>query len=76
MSEDELARILKERYENAKRNEAALQIHLFGIEFAKEIRAVWFTIAELIEKADMSPGYAAELSKGIKLSDYVMLLWI
>ena len=74
MSEDELASILKERYENAKRNEAALQVHLFGIEFAKEIRAGGFTMAQLIQRADISSGYAAELSKGVKLSDYVRLL--
>lgn len=71
MTETELADILRQRYETAKRNEAAMQIHLFAIEYAEEIKAGEFTIAHLIETAGISKGYAAEISKGIKLSDYV-----
>ena len=73
LSVDELAVVLRERYDKAKRNEAALQIHLFGIEYAKEIRDGDFTIAELVEKAGMGSGYGTEISKAVKLSDYVAL---
>ena len=73
MNEEELAALLKERYEKAKRNEASLQIHLSGIEYAEEIRNGPFTIAELVEKAGISRGYAAELSKGVKLAGHVVV---
>lgn len=71
MTEAELAIILQRRYETAKRNEAAMQIHLFAIEYADEIRKGDFTIAHLVETAGITKGYAAEISKGIKLSEHV-----
>ena len=71
MEKEELARILRERYERAKRNEASMEIHLFGIEFANEISEGDYTVAELVELAGIAKGYAAEVSKGVKLAKRV-----
>ena len=38
MVEAELALRLREMYDKAKRNEAACQVHLFGIIYAKELQ--------------------------------------
>ena len=72
MTRRELADILRSRYESAKRNEAALAVHLFGIDYAKEIRTNGYKAKEIVEEAGMERGYAAELSKGIKLADHVI----
>ena len=73
MEKEELAKILKERYENAKRNEAAMEIHLFGIEYADEIREGNYPVTELVELAGIGKGYAAEVSKGMKLASHVRI---
>lgn len=71
MEKEELARILRERYERAKRNEASMEIHLYGIEFANEIIEGDYTASELVELAGIAKGYAAEVSKGVKLAKRV-----
>ena len=73
MDKEELALILRERYDKAKRNEASMEIHLFGIEYAKEIREGDFTVTELVELAGLGKGYAAEVSKGMKLAAHVKI---
>lgn len=74
MEKMELAKILRERYEKAKRNEAAMEIHLFGIEYADEIREGNYPVIELVELAGIGKGYAAEVSKGVKLASHVKIL--
>lgn len=74
MDKAELAEILRERYEKAKRNEAAMEIHLFGIEYAKEIQEGGYPVMELVELAGIGRGYATEVSKGMKLSSHVKIL--
>lgn len=73
MSEEKLSFLLRDRYENARRNEATLQIHLFGIEYADEIRKSNYPVTKIVEKAGIGKGYASELSKGMKLSEYVRI---
>ena len=73
MDIEELALILRERYEKAKRNEASMEVHLFGIEYAEEIRESDYKVAELVELAGISKGYAAEVSKGMKLASRVKI---
>ena len=72
MTLDEMARSLRLQYEGAKRNEATLAIHLFGIDHAEEIREKGYLAKDIVERAGIVKGYASELSKGIKLSDYVV----
>lgn len=73
MTKEELATKLCKRYEGAKINEAAMQVHLFGIEYGNEIKKENIKISDIIELAGIGKGYAAELSKGVKLSNRVTL---
>ena len=72
MSIKELARILHDMYEQAQRNEAVCQINLFGIIYAAEIEACQCTLKELVSLSGINMGYVTEVSKGIKLSKYVI----
>lgn len=71
MKQEQLAIILRERYEAAKRNEASMQVHLFGIDFGEEIRERGFKISDIVRLAGLGKGYVSEVSKGVKLSSIV-----
>mgnify|MGYP000885561740 CR=1 FL=1 len=73
MEDYELASKLRSMYENAKRNEAVCQINLFGIMYAQEIQSSGHTLKHLVDLSGISKGYITEISKGIKLSKYVVL---
>ncbi|HHT66204.1 MAG TPA: hypothetical protein GX017_08985 [Clostridiales bacterium] len=60
-------------YENARRNEAVCQINLFGIKYAQEIKRSGRTVKQLVELSGINKGYVTEISKGIKLSKFVVL---
>ncbi len=64
MTELELAKILRERYDSAKRNEATKQVHLFGIEYGQMIKENGYKVLDIVSLAGMDKGYATELSKG------------
>jgi hypothetical protein len=69
----ELASKLRSMYENARRNEAVCQINLFGIKYAQEIKRSGRTVKQLVELSGINKGYVTEISKGIKLSKFVVL---
>ncbi len=71
MTSDQLLEELKRRYESAQNGEVALTIHLFGIEFAKEL--VGHPISDIAEFATGSRSYGTEIRKGIRLAEYVDL---
>lgn len=71
MTEKELAMELRQRYDKAKINEATLETHLFGIDYAGEIKSNAYNIAKIVELAGLGKGYVAEISKGIKLAERV-----
>lgn len=73
MKDYELAEILRSMYENAKRNEAVCQINLFGIMYAEELRKNGYAIKHILQLSGVSKGYLSEISKGVKLSKYVVL---
>ena len=70
-SEYELAKILKEMYNNAPQNEMVAMIHLFGIKYGSLILENNFNPKNIIEAAGMKSSYESEIRKGIKLSKYV-----
>ncbi|HHX68012.1 MAG TPA: hypothetical protein GX708_08195 [Gallicola sp.] len=70
---EELSLILKERYENAPKREQVVNIHLFGIEYGEIIKRNNYKPVEIIRLAEMNKSYNTELSKGIKLSKFVIL---
>lgn len=69
----ELAARLRDMYNGAKRNEAACQVHLFGIKYAKELQACGCPLKEIVQQSGISMGYLSEVSKGVKLAQYVEL---
>lgn len=73
MKIEELSELLKDRYENAPKQEQVVNIHLFGIEYAEIIKKNNYKVSELIKLAEMKKSYNVELSKGIKLSKFVKL---
>ena len=73
MNDAELAAELRRMYDSAPRNEAACQIHLFGIRYAAELQACGCPLKHILELSGVSRGYASEVSKGMKLARYVVL---
>ena len=71
MDEIQLAAELRRMYDGAKRNEAACQVHLFGIRYAEELQQD--QIKRILKLSGLSSGYLSEISKGIKLAQYVTL---
>lgn len=69
----DLSKKLKSMYENALKGEKAVSIHLFGIEYADEIRKSNYSISEIVELAGISKSYVVEVNKGINISKYVTL---
>jgi hypothetical protein len=70
--EEELARILREKYDSAKCKEISLQVHLFGIEYGEVIKEKGYKVSKIVEMAGLEKGYIPEVSKGVKLSSYVV----
>lgn len=68
----QLAEELRRRYENAKRNEVVLEIALFGIDYGKEIREKGYLIKDIVTLSGINQSYATEVTKGVKLSSYVI----
>lgn len=73
MEDYDLAKELRSMYDNAKRNEAVCQVNLFGILYAQEIQSKGHTLKHIVELSGINKGYLTEISKGIKLSKYVVL---
>ena len=73
MKIEELSELLKDKYENAPKNEQVVNIHLFGIEFGEIIKKHNYKVAEIIKLAEMKKSYNVELSKGIKLSKFAKI---
>lgn len=69
-TEDELAEILKEFYNNPKYTKNA-GIQLFGIKYGPLIELKKYNKAEIIKKAGLNESYNVELYKGMALSNYV-----
>lgn len=73
MNLDELGGKLKEMYTNAPKGETVAMIHLFGIKYAAEIINSEFSKKDIIEASGISASYLTELTKGVKLAEYVIL---
>ena len=60
-------------YHQAEKGEQSMNIRLFGIKYANQIKASNFSTCEIAEAAGLSRSYGTEISKGVKLSKYVQL---
>ena len=72
MSENELGRILKGMYDNALKGYQVANIHFFGVKYASIILENNFKATDIVRASGINLSYATEVSKGIKLSKYVM----
>lgn len=72
MTKSELGRILKDMYDNAPQGYQVANIHLFAIKYASVILDNNYKIADIIHTSGLNKSYATEVSKGIKLSRYVI----
>lgn len=73
MTLQDLAVTLSDMYNNAPPKEQVTMIHLFGIKYANVIIENGYSRKEIIQKANISESYLTELSKGMKLSNYVTI---
>jgi len=73
MKSFELGQKLKEMYDNAPTGEKALQIHLFGIKYADEIKENDNSIKDIVNFAGMRESYKTEVGKGVNLAKYVRI---
>ncbi len=69
-SAKELGQILADMYENAPRKELVVMVHLFGVQYHKEIRELG--LKDIIEASGIPSNYGAEVNKGVNLAKYVM----
>jgi hypothetical protein len=72
MNVNELGNILKTMYDKAPRGYQVANIHLFGVKYASIILKNDLKPIDIVNSAGLNPSYATEVSKGIKLSEYVM----
>lgn len=72
MTINQLGDELKEMY-NKSNKERVVNIHLFGIKRGNIILKNKYSCKEIINASGLKKSYIAELSKGIKLSNYVVL---
>ena len=72
MTENELGGILKEMYNNAPEGYKVANIHLFGVKYASIIFKNNFKATEIVRNSGLNQSYATEVSKGVKLSKYVI----
>jgi hypothetical protein len=71
MTENELGKVLKGMYDKAPRGYQVANIHFFGVKYAETILKNNFRINKIISASGLNPSYSTEVSKGIKLSEYV-----
>jgi hypothetical protein len=72
MTLNELGTKLSEMYNNAPKGDAVAMIHLFGIKYANEIKDSKYSKKDIITQSGISASYLTELTKGVKLAEYVI----
>ncbi|MDP2716032.1 hypothetical protein [Rheinheimera sp.] len=68
-----LGKELKEMYLSSNHGEAVAMIHVFGIKYAKEIKNSGVSMKKIAQAAGIKESYATEISKGVKLSKFVVI---
>ena len=72
MTLNELGTKLSEMYNNAPKGDSVAMIHLFGIKYADQIKESEYSKKDIIKQSGISASYLTELTKGVKLADYVI----
>ena len=73
MTLNELGSKLNEMYTNAPKGDSVATMHLFRIKYANVIKESNYSKKDIITQSGISTSYLTELSKGIKLSNYVII---
>ncbi len=71
MTAEEAIRILSDMYSQAPYSETALQVHLFGIKYADQLKGL--NIHDIAERATGNRNWGVEINKGRNLAQYVKL---
>ncbi|WP_342476594.1 hypothetical protein NYE24_21260 [Paenibacillus sp. FSL H7-0350] len=72
MNVQELGRILSDMYNKAPHGKQVAKIHLFGVKYADVIQRNHYSVKDIVAASGINISYATEVSKGIKLSEYVV----
>ena len=72
MDSVELSERLTSMYEGAKHNEQTVTLILFGIRYAKELRACDESPRAILERTDIRTSAAMEINQGIRLARHVV----
>ncbi|WP_026568591.1 HTH-like domain-containing protein [Bacillus sp. UNC41MFS5] len=72
MNVNELGGILNRMYNSAPKGYQVANIHFFGVKYASIILKNNYKVSDIIHASGLNPSYATEVSKGIKLSKYVV----
>jgi hypothetical protein len=72
MTLNQLGTKLNEMYNNAPKGDSVAMIHLFGIKYAMEIKQSNYSKKDIITQSGISTSYLTELTKGVKLANYVI----
>ena len=67
-----LSSILNDMYLNSADGEAVAMIHLFAIKYAVEIKQSGESMKAIAKAGGISESYGTEISKGVKLSKFVI----
>ncbi|PZD96650.1 hypothetical protein DNH61_07245 [Paenibacillus sambharensis] len=59
-------------YHKAPHGKQVAKIHLFGVKYADVIMRNNLSVKEIVSVSGINPSYATEVSKGIKLSEFVI----
>jgi len=73
MTLNELGTKLNEMYNNAPKGDTVAMIHLFGIKYANEIKESKYSKKDIIKQSGIKESYLTELTKGVKLANYVII---
>jgi len=71
MKFETLTTILNDMYFNSEKGEAVAMIHLFGIKYAKEIQKCDESMKQFAISSGLNESYGTEISKGVKLAQFV-----
>lgn len=72
MTLNELGTKLSEMYKSASKGNSVAMIHLFSIKYASEIKESGYSKKDIITQSGISTSYLTELTKGVKLAEFVI----
>ena len=71
MTLKELGDMLCDMYQNAPHGDKVAMIHLFGVKYAEDIKALDGSCKDIAKAAGIDDSYGTEISKGVRLAKYV-----